>query len=103
MKQRSHIEQEKQTVGWMIRFYCRQKEGNRDLCPECRELLLYAHTRLARCPYGERKGSCRRCLVHCYKPQMRERMRLVMRYAAPRMLLYRPWDALLHLWRELRF
>ena len=31
---------------------------------------------------------------------MKERMRLVMRYAGPRMLLYHPMAALQHLWRE---
>lgn len=32
---------------------------------------------------------------------MREKMRKVMRYSGPRMLLYSPLDALFHLLREL--
>ena len=87
----SRIAQEKRIVEQMIRLYCRRKEGNQDLCPECRELLAYAHARL-----------CRLCPVHCYKRDMRERMRQVMRYAGPRMIGVHPVAALRHLWRELR-
>lgn len=96
----SRIEQEKQTVEQMIRLYCHKKEGNKQLCPQCRELLEYAHARLSRCPFRERKSSCRLCTVHCYKPEMKERMREIMRYAGPRMLFYHPIAAFRHLWVE---
>ncbi len=96
----SRIEQEKKTAERMIRLYCRGREGGDRLCPECAALLEYARQRLSRCPFGERKPTCRRCPVHCYKPDMRERMRRVMRYAGPRMLLHDPVAALVHLWRE---
>ena len=42
-------------------------------------------------------GSAR---LHCYKPDMRERMRKVMRWAGPRMILYDPIEAIKHLIRE---
>ncbi len=74
-----------------------EKEKNAVLCPDCEELLRYAHARLDHCPFGERKSSCKKCTVHCYKPAMRERMRLVMRFSGPRMLLYAPWAAIRHL------
>ena len=96
----SRIEQEKQTVEQMIRLYCRKKEGNETLCLQCREVLEYAHARLSRCPFGEKKGTCRLCTIHCYKPEMRERMREIMRWAGPRMLLYHPVAAIRHLWQE---
>lgn len=96
----SRIEQEKQTVEQMIRLHCRKKEGNETLCPQCREVLEYAHARLSRCPFGEKKGTCRLCTIHCYKPEMRERMREIMRWAGPRMLLYHPVAAIRHLWQE---
>jgi hypothetical protein len=35
--------------------------------------------------------------VHCYRAQQRERIRRVMRYSGPRMLLAHPLLALLHL------
>ena len=72
------ITQEKRTVEIMIRLYCRKKEKNATLCPKCEELLRYAHARLDHCPFGEKKSSCKKCPVHCYKPAMRKRMREVM-------------------------
>lgn len=94
------IAAEKQMVERMIRLYCRKKEGNVSLCAQCEELLRYAHERLTRCPFQDKKGTCRQCTIHCYKPAMRERMRVVMRYAGPRMLLYEPCAALKHAWAE---
>lgn len=86
----------------MISLYCRGKEGNRALCASCRELLAYAEHRLDRCRYGEHKPSCRKCPIHCYRPDMRRLMRDVMRYAGSRMLLQHPLIALRHLWHEIR-
>ena len=107
MKHRSTIDKEKHIVELMIRLYCRRKEGHDNhcrckddhdnLCPECQALLDYALLRLSRCPFGENKTSCRRCPVHCYSPLMRERIRIVMRYSGPRMLLYHPIETLKHL------
>lgn len=94
---KQRIAHEKKVVELMIRIYCRKKEKNAVLCPDCEELLRYAHTRLDRCPFGEKKSSCKKCTVHCYKPAMRERMRTVMRFSGPRMLLYAPWEAIRHL------
>mgnify|MGYP000223040950 CR=1 FL=1 len=68
----SRIEQEKQTVERMVRLYCRKKEGNKQLCPRCEELLGYARIRLSRCPFGENKSTCRQCSIHCYKPEMKD-------------------------------
>ena len=96
----TRIAEEKKTVEQMIRLYCRLKEGNRQLCSECRSLLEYAHARLDRCKFGEAKKTCRQCPVHCYKKDMRERMRAVMRFSGPRMMWYHPVDAVKHLWRE---
>lgn len=84
----------------MIRLYCRKKEKNKTLCQDCEELLSYAHARLERCSFGEDKGTCKQCTVHCYKPFMREKMKLVMRFAGPRMLLYAPWETIKHLLRR---
>ena len=74
----------------MVRLYCLHYEGHEQLCPRCRALIDYAHQRLDHCPSGNGKGSCRRCPIHCYRPDMRSLMRQVMRYSGPRMLL-RHW------------
>ncbi len=91
------IEREKHTVGLMIRLYCKKKEGNKELCKECQKLLEYADKRLSHCRFGNEKTTCRKCPVQCYKPEMRERIRQVMRFAGPRMMLYHPIEALRHM------
>ncbi|MDY2916653.1 MAG: nitrous oxide-stimulated promoter family protein [Muribaculaceae bacterium] len=100
MKKTKRIEEEKTVVEQMIRLYCRRREGNRELCAGCAELLDYARARLDRCRFGADKPTCRRCPVHCYRPEMKERIRRVMRWSGPRMLLYHPLAALRHLLRE---
>ena len=94
------IEEEKRVVEQMIRMYCRRKEGNEVLCPSCKELLDYAHRRLDRCRYGEEKPTCKKCPIHCYRPEMKERIRAVMRWSGPRMILYHTVDAIKHVLRE---
>lgn len=85
----------------MVRIYCRHREGNVHLCRNCSDLLEYAHQRLSHCPHGNRKPTCRKCTIHCYTPEMQQRMREVMRYSGPRMLLHSPAAAIAHLLREL--
>lgn len=97
----TRIEREQRTVEQMIRIYCRHKEGNRELCPDCTALLEYARFRLLKCPFGEEKTSCRKCAVHCYRSDMKERIRAVMRYSGPRMIIYNPLAAIRHLLAEI--
>lgn len=68
------IEKEKRTVALMIRLYCRRCEGNRNLCKDCSELLAYAEARLDRCKFADEKPTCKKCPIHCYKPEMREKV-----------------------------
>ena len=93
------IESEKKTVGMMVRLYCRRYEGNKELCKNCSDLLSYAEARLDRCKFGNEKLTCKKCPIHCYKPDMREKMRTVMRWAGPRMMIYHPIEAIKHLIR----
>ena len=92
-------EQEKETVTEMIRFYCKKthKSDNEELCSECKNLLNYAILRVNNCPFMETKTFCSNCKVHCYKPEMREKIRIVMRYSGPRMLFVHPVMCLKHL------
>lgn len=93
----SKREREKRTVALMIRLYCRRKHGAaKKLCPECEALTQYALLRSDKCPFTETKSFCSNCRVHCYKPEMRERIREVMRFSGPRMLLYHPVTAARH-------
>jgi len=93
----NRILRERRTVEVMIHLYCRRKEGNTKLCPACAELLEYAFLRLDRCCFGEKKPTCKKCHVHCYKPQMRERICAVMRWSGPRMIIYHPVMAIRHI------
>ena len=79
------IERELKTVRAMIAIYCRAHHGSADLCSDCGELYEYARERVDRCIFRLAKPTCVNCAVHCFKPDMRQRVRLVMRYAGPRM------------------
>jgi len=89
MNKRLH--REKKTIKAMIRTNCRDNHHpGGELCGECAELMTYAEKRLLRCPFSVDKPTCPQCPVHCYKPEKREQVRQVMRYAGPRMLLRHP-------------
>ena len=97
MQDMRRIEWEKRTVRHMIELWCRGKHGGNTLCDECQTLLDYSLARLEHCRFGEKKTKCHKCAVHCYKPEMRARIREVMRYSGPRMILYHPLEALRYL------
>src|SRR6185369_3106776 len=92
------------TIETMVRMYCRghRHEGLAPLCSECGALFEYATRRLQRCVFGDAKPTCANCVVHCYKADMREQMRVVMRWAGPRMMLRHPIMAIAHLIDERR-
>ena len=97
MDTNSKREQEKKTVSLMIALYCRRNHGGKTLCAECAALEEYAHRRSDNCPFMETKTFCSNCKVHCYKPDMREKIRAVMRFSGPRMIFYHPVMAVRHL------
>ena len=90
---------EQEMVRKMIEIYCRGKHKSKKgcLCPQCQALADYARARTQRCPRMAEKTFCSACPHPCYKPQLREEMKRVMRYAGPRMLLHDPVAALRHL------
>ena len=92
---------EARTVAAMIRIYCRaHHSAAKDLCADCAELLEYAQGQIEQCPFGIDKPVCNTCTVHCYSPEKRERIRVVMRYTGPRMLWHHPVLAVRHLLRS---
>jgi Nitrous oxide-stimulated promoter len=106
------LEREERTLEVMVAMYCRDHHqddlgpgaGRRSgrarpqtLCAECDALLAYAQRKLAGCRYATAKPTCAKCPTHCYKPEMRERVRAVMRYSGPRMLREHPALAVGHL------
>lgn len=94
-------ESEKKVVSNMISIYCNSKhKQGKGLCEECESLNNYALQRLERCPFGEDKPSCGACTVHCYKSDMRNRIKVVMRFSGPRMLFVSPIEVIRHFNRE---
>lgn len=85
------------TIEAMARMYCRHHHGGPGLCRECKELHDYARRRLERCVFGDAKPTCANCTVHCYRADMREKVRAMMRWSGPRMLLRHPVVAILHM------
>ena len=98
MDTESKREREKRVVSLMISLYCRKNHGTKkgELCPECQALTDYAISRSEHCPFMETKTFCSNCRVHCYKPEMREKIRQVMRFSGPRMIMYHPVMAVRH-------
>jgi len=90
---------EQQVVHLMISLYCRKKHGSSKnmLCSFCLELDEYAAGRSENCPFIKTKTFCSSCTVHCYRPDMRNRIREVMKFSGPRMLFYHPVLAVRHL------
>ena len=97
MDTKTKREQEKETVSLMIAIYCRKHHGGRSLCADCAALTAYAQLRSDKCPFMDTKTFCSNCKVHCYKPDMREKIREVMRFSGPRMIFHHPVMAIRHL------
>ncbi len=89
-------QKEKEVIDSMIRIYCK-RHHHQQPCATCESLKQYAHMRIDQCPFMETKSFCSNCKVHCYKKDMREEMKRVMRYSGPWMLLYHPVLAIRHI------
>lgn len=90
MKQRNTgpiITEESKLISIMIQLYY-QKHPNDEIGKD--EMLNYALDRLAFCRFGEKKTTCKKCPVHCYQKKYRQQMKVIMRYAGPRMLYCHP-------------
>lgn len=55
-----------------------------------KELLNYSQIRVDRCPFMETKTFCNSCKVHCYKADMRMKIKEVMKFSGPRLILHHP-------------
>lgn len=96
--QLSAWEKEKKLIPVMIRRYCHGKHGTKGkgVCAECKELTEYALFRISKCPFKANKKFCSFCKIHCYKSDMREKIKSVMKYSGPRMLPSHPIFAISH-------
>nr|WP_298876764.1 nitrous oxide-stimulated promoter family protein [uncultured Mogibacterium sp.] len=87
-------------VSEMIQLYCKRKHKNLYhngiLCDECQELIEYACERSEKCRFMKSKSFCSNCKVHCYSPEMKDKIQKVMRYSGPRIIIYHPLLCLKH-------
>lgn len=98
-------EKEKKLIPKMILIFCRSKHkikrkfegvsGN-EICEDCKKLRDYALLRLEKCPFKENKQFCNFCKIHCYNPDMREKIKNVMKFVGPRLLLSHPFFTISH-------
>ena len=98
-------EKEKKLIPVMIKKYChgKHKAKGEALCEECRALIEYALFRLEKCPFKVNKKFCSFCKIHCYKPDMREKIKDVMKWAGPRMIFTHPIFAIKHVFQMISY
>ena len=98
VRDKPRLRREAVTVGAMIDIYCSEKHGTlaNDVCADCARLRDYSLLRLNRCPFQEGKTTCGNCRVHCYRPEMRQQAREMMRTAGPKMAYRHPLMTLRH-------
>jgi hypothetical protein len=102
------IEKDSRILAKFVEVYCRTKHSCADktvheydpvtrleLCSDCHELLSYSIRRRELCPQDP-KPSCKNCEIHCYIPEMRARIRGVMRYSGLYMIKRGRIDWVLH-------
>jgi hypothetical protein len=93
-----------------VELFCRAKHGNspradraeaihsgkaHPLCVDCDGLMQYAVERRLRCPL-EPKPTCKKCPIHCYGKEYRERIREIMAFSGRRMILRGRLDYIRH-------
>lgn len=93
-----------------IRLYCRAKHadqlkepvefeavmgGDALLCHECAALVGHALRKRRNCPLDP-KPSCKKCRIHCYGRDYRERIREIMAFSGRRMIMRGRMDYLHH-------
>ena len=43
-----------------------------------------------------KKSTCSRCPIHCYKKDMKEKIKDVMKFSGPRLIIYKPSEVIRH-------
>lgn len=90
------LEREYKTVKAMIELNCHKLHHPEGLCDECQELLTYAEARIRKCPHYKSKIPCKDCTIHCYHNPYKDKIRDVMRFSGPQMMIYHPILAVYH-------
>jgi len=99
----ARIDREKRIVTNMISLYCKDHHNSMGLCETCNALQEYTFKRLISCPFEKDKPACSKCTNHCYNKMEKEKIKKVMKYAGPKMLLKYPKDTILYYFDKLRY
>lgn len=111
-KELKNLEKEKKIIPIMIAKYCkgnhkaeRKAQGVKGklVCAECKELTEYALFRLDKCPFKVNKKFCSFCKIHCYKPEMRGRIKQVMKYSGHRLMFRYPIFCFSHVAQMIKY
>jgi hypothetical protein len=109
-RQSGEMKKELKVLTDFVELFCRAKHWNspsadsaeamqigkaHPLCVDCNELVRYAIERRLRCPLDP-KPTCKKCPIHCYGKEYRERIREIMAFSGRRMILRGRLDYIRH-------
>lgn len=97
------IEREMRVVDRMIQKFCQDNHDRSTLCMSCNELKEYTFKKLIACPFAHDKPACSNCKIHCYNKNQREKIKEVMRYSGPKMLIQYPGDTILFFLNKIKY
>ena len=94
----SNTEKDRRILEAIGRIYCKGNHAGRakdaaGMCPECRGVIEQTLARAEACPHGH-EGNCQDCATPCQRGEAQQRIKAIMRYAAPRMMFRHPLMAL---------
>ncbi|MBN1799652.1 MAG: nitrous oxide-stimulated promoter family protein [Spirochaetales bacterium] len=97
------LKNEKKTVKAMMEMFCSaHHKREHGLCPECNIIFEYAESRIDKCRFKSQNLVCSECRVHCFRPEMREKIKVIMRYSGPRMVWKHPVLAIRYLKNKIK-
>ena len=101
------VDRDVKVLSMFIQVYCEKKHASEEkfqwepsarlselgllpkphLCKDCIDLMDYSANRRSLCPLDP-KPTCRKCEIHCYQSDYRDRIRDVMRFSGKHFLMY---------------
>lgn len=94
----NRLQREALIVKTMIEYHCEIVHSEGKTCEHCKILIDYTSRKLERCRFGSTKPVCKDCPVHCYSPEMKQKIREVMCWAGPKMIFRYPLYAMIHIY-----
>jgi len=85
LSKEKRIKKDSKILRKFVYVYCKNNHLDRaknsdGYCDECYEVLNYALKRDEKCPLDP-KPKCKDCKIHCYKPEMRQKIKEIMKFS----------------------